>query len=136
MSDPTITCPSCKTEIKLTESLAAPLLESTRQQYERRLADKETEVGEKLKAERVRITEEEAKKARLLLSGDLDQKTQELTDVQEVLKQREGKLAEAQKAQADLIRKQRELDDAMREVDLTIEKKVQELLGSVKDKAK
>ena len=31
MSEPTIVCPSCKTEIKLTESLAAPLIESTRQ---------------------------------------------------------------------------------------------------------
>lgn len=30
MSEPTIICPSCKTEIKLTESHAAPLLESTR----------------------------------------------------------------------------------------------------------
>jgi hypothetical protein len=29
MSDQTITCPNCKTEIKLTESLAAPLLEAT-----------------------------------------------------------------------------------------------------------
>ena len=32
MTDPTITCPKCHAEIKLTESLAAPLLESTRQQ--------------------------------------------------------------------------------------------------------
>jgi len=28
MTEPTITCPNCKTEIKLTESLAAPLIES------------------------------------------------------------------------------------------------------------
>jgi hypothetical protein len=52
------------------------------------------------------------------------------------LKERDSKLAEAQKAQADLIRKQRELDDARREMDLTIEKRVQESLGSVRDKAK
>jgi hypothetical protein len=136
MNDPTITCPNCKTEIKLTESLAAPLLESTRQQYERRLADKETEAAEKLKVERTRISEEEAKKARLLLSADLEQKTKELTALQEVLKQRDEKLAEAQKAQAEIIRKQRELDDAKREMDLTIEKKVQESLDMIRDKAK
>jgi len=41
MIDPTITRPSCKGEIKLTESFAAPLLESTRQQYEKRISDKE-----------------------------------------------------------------------------------------------
>jgi len=30
MTEPTIICPNCRTEIKLTESLAAPLLEATR----------------------------------------------------------------------------------------------------------
>ena len=30
MTEPTIICPKCKAEIKLTESLAAPLIESTR----------------------------------------------------------------------------------------------------------
>lgn len=30
MTKPTIICPNCKTEIKLTESLAAPLIEATR----------------------------------------------------------------------------------------------------------
>lgn len=37
MSEPTIICPNCKTEIKLTESLAAPLIESTRHDYEERV---------------------------------------------------------------------------------------------------
>ena len=36
----TFTCPTCKTEIKLTESLAAPLIESTRRQFEQQLAQK------------------------------------------------------------------------------------------------
>jgi hypothetical protein len=31
MTDPTLTCPTCRTEIKLTESLAAPLIADTRQ---------------------------------------------------------------------------------------------------------
>ena len=41
MSDQTITCPNCKTEIKLTESLAAPLLEATRKEFERKITQKE-----------------------------------------------------------------------------------------------
>ena len=41
MTEPTITCPQCKTEIKLTESLAAPLVESTRRQFEQQLAKKD-----------------------------------------------------------------------------------------------
>lgn len=40
MSEPTIICPNCKTEIKLTESLAVPPIESTRRKYEKRLAQK------------------------------------------------------------------------------------------------
>lgn len=161
MIDPTITCPNCNTEIKLTESLAAPLIASTRQQFEKKIADKDAEVAkreaaikdqlaaiekakatieedvaEKLKAERKVIAIEEAKKAKVLLGADLDQKAKELTELQEVLKQRDEKLAEAQKAQADLIRKQRELDDAKREMDLTIEKRVQELLTTTREQAK
>ena len=57
-------------------------------------------------------------------------------ELQEVLKQHDEKLAEAQNAQAELIRKQCELDDAKRAMDLTIEKQVQESLGVVRDKAK
>ena len=51
MNDATITCPHCHTEIKLTESLAAPLLETTRQQYEKRLSDKDAEEIELIEQE-------------------------------------------------------------------------------------
>ncbi|MCH8243429.1 MAG: DUF2130 domain-containing protein, partial [Planctomycetes bacterium] len=161
MTEPTIICPSCKSEIKLTESLAAPLIEATRRKYEEKIAQKDAEVAKreaalreqkaalekaleaideqveaKVKSERQRIAAEEAKKARLAMTMDLDQKAKELTELQEVLKERNTKLAEAQKAQAELIRKQRELDDAKREMDLTIEKRVQESLGKVRDQAK
>ncbi len=161
MTEPTITCPNCKSEIKLTESLAAPLVEATRRQYEQKIAEKDAEVAkretalreqkaalekakeaideqveEKVNSERQRIAAEEAKKARRAMTMDLDQKAKELTELQEVLKERNTKLAEAQKAQAELIRKQRELDDAKREMDLTIEKRVQESLGKVRDQAK
>ncbi|MBX9791395.1 MAG: DUF2130 domain-containing protein [Pirellulales bacterium] len=125
MNEPTITCPNCKAEIKLTESLAAPLIESTRRQYE-----------DKLAAERRTIAAEEATKARRLLSADIEKQATEMAELQEVLADRNTKLADAQKAQAELIRKQRELDDAKREMDLTIETKVQESLTAVRNKAK
>ena len=47
MSEPTIICPNCKTEIILTELLAAPLIESTRRDYEKRLALKDTDIAKK-----------------------------------------------------------------------------------------
>jgi hypothetical protein len=66
----------------------------------------------------------------------LENKVRELGDLQEVLKARDEKLAEAQKAQVELIKKQRELDDAKRELDLTVEKRVQEGLDATRLKAK
>ncbi len=99
-----------KTEIKLTESLAAPLIESIRRQYEQRIAEKnaevakhelslrereealskareslEDQVAEKVRAERAKIVAEETKKARLALSTDLEQKTKDIADLQELL---------------------------------------------------
>ena len=53
-----------------------------------------------------------------------------------VLAERDTKLAEAQRAQADAIRKQRELDDAKRELDLSVEEKVQESLAAARAQAK
>ena len=161
MAEPTVLCPQCKIEIKLTESLAAPLLESVRRDYEQRLTQKdsdiaqreqalteraqslekakqtlEQQVAQKIAIERGRIVAEEARKAKLALGSELDQKIKEVKSLQDILKQNDAKLAEAQKAQADLIRKQRELDDARRELDLTIEKKVQADLSTEREKAK
>jgi hypothetical protein len=66
----------------------------------------------------------------------MDRKDKEVLELQEALKAKDSKLGEAQKAQAELIRKQRELDDAKREIDLTVEKRVQESLSTVCDKAR
>ncbi len=161
MSEPQIVCPNCHTEIKLTESLAAPLIAETRKRFEEQLAHKEAdfakreaglrqardeldkaraaideEVDKKLKVERASIAQSEAKKARLALAGDLEQKDRQVADLQQVLSANNVKLAEAQKAQADVMRKQRELDDARRELDLAVEKRVQEALVAVREKAK
>src|SRR3990172_7302631 len=161
MTEPMITCPKCQTEIKLTESLAAPIIESARREYEQRLAQKDADIAkretslskrekelahaketiddqvtEKLRQERAKIIAEEYKKAKLALATDLEQKTKEITDLQEVLKQQDAKLAEAQKAQAEFIRKQRELDDAKRELNLTVEKRVQDGLTATREQGR
>ena len=161
MAEPTVVCPQCKSEIKLTESLAAPLLESIRRDYELRLTQKDAdvakrekilherevtlqkareniddEVNHKLQQERLRIATEEQKKAKLALAHDLEQRNKEITDLQEVLRERDTKLAAAQKAQAEVLRRQRELEDARRELELTIEKRVLENLEAARNKAR
>lgn len=53
-----------------------------------------------------------------------------------MLKIRDAKLAEAQKAQADILRQQRELEDAKRELGLNVEKGIQQGLAATRDKAR
>ncbi|MDE2366128.1 MAG: DUF2130 domain-containing protein, partial [Betaproteobacteria bacterium] len=161
MTEPTITCPRCKAEIRLTESLAAPLIHATRQQYEQQLLQKDGEIAQReqgirekekqiaearrtlddqiasqvaaqLSTERNRVIAEESRKAKLASAAELDSKAREIAELQEVLKVREEKLATAQKVQAELAKKQRELDDAKRELELTIETRVQHGLNAVR----
>ena len=47
MTEPTIIYPNCKTEIWLTESLAAPLIAATRKQFERQLSQKDEAVAKR-----------------------------------------------------------------------------------------
>ena len=154
MNEPTIICPKCKAEIKLTESLAAPLVERTRKELEGRMAERESGLQEReaalrqarenmeeqltarIGAERTRIAAEEAKKAQAKTAGDLEQQAKEMAELKDLLKQKNAKLGEAQQAQAELIRKQRELEDARREMELTIEKRVQESLSATRDQAR
>lgn len=165
MTEPTIICPKCNSEIKLTESLAAPLIAATRQQFEQQLAQKDSDIAQReqamrekdkqltedkrqldtqvadqvaaqLTAERARIVSEESKKAKLASAAELENKARELAELQEMFKAHDLKLAEAQKAQAELIKKQRELDDAKRELELTVEKRVQEGLDATRLQAR
>jgi hypothetical protein len=161
MNEPQIVCPHCSTEIKLTESLAAPLIAETQKKFEQQLASKEAgfarretalrqtqedlakaremiddEVAQKLRSERASIAATEAWKARVAVADDLDQRDKQLAELRQNLVANNAKLAEAQQAQADMLRKQRELDDARREVDLSVEKKVQESLSAVREQAR
>src|SRR5690242_4700050 len=165
MTEPTITCPKCKVEIRLTESLAAPLINATRQQYEQQLLQKDGEIAKRekgirekekqiaearrtlddqiasqvatqLSTERNRVIAEESRKAKLANAAELDSKAREIAELQEVLKIRDEKLAAAQKVQAELARKQRELDDAKRELELTIETRVQHGLNATRAAAR
>jgi uncharacterized protein (DUF4415 family) len=123
MTEPILTCPTCRTTIKLTESLAAPLIEDIRRRYEDQLARKETEVAgreaairdqqaqiaaardaidaqvaAKVEQERGRIAAAEAQKAKRLVAIDVDAKVKEIADLNQVLKQRDVKLAEASRS--------------------------------------
>lgn len=161
MNEPTIICPHCKKEIKLTESLAAPLVDATRKEFEQRISKKDEElaareaqlrsqkeavekdknaieekIAERLKLERGKIAEEAKKQAKAVLGEELEQKVKAITDLQEVVKDRNEKLAAAQKEQAELVRKQTELDDKIRAADLAVAKGIQDGLATVRKQAR
>mgnify|MGYP003116112258 CR=1 FL=1 len=161
MEEPIIECPNCGTNIKLTESLAGPLVAATRSEFEAKLdaqkqkfearesaiKSKEVELAEAqtaldenvkelVKAERAKITDEEKRKAQLIANAEIEEKSKEVVELKELIKQRTEKLAEAQAVQAELLKKERLLDDAKRELDLTIEKRVQESIVAVRTAAK
>jgi hypothetical protein len=137
MTDPTITCPNCKTEIKLTESLAAPLVESTRRQYEQQLAAKDADIRQreaaiaraqesideqvetKLATARAAIVTAEAQKARTTVADEIARVQQEKTAVEELLEDRNAKLLAAQKTELDLRKERQQLQDEKDQFELT-----------------
>ncbi len=160
MTEPTIICPACKTEIKLTESLAAPLIAATRAQYERQLADKEAEynkreaalreqqaalaraevkldeqVQAKLKAERAAIAAQEAKKARDALADEIARTRQEKAETEQLLRQRDAKLAEAQKNELELRRERQRLQDEKDQFELDKQRAIDAERAKIRDAA-
>jgi hypothetical protein len=159
--EPILRCPNCNHEIRLTESLAAPLLAETRQRFQEQLASKDAEMARKvealrlereqlakareqveeqvsnrLAAERSQLIAAEAKKARDAAAANLQAKEAEAAELRRNLEVNNAKLAEAQQQQAELMRRQRALDDEKRELDLTVEKRVQESIGVIQIKAR
>jgi hypothetical protein len=133
------------------------LIRTAREQYERRIAQKEDDVARResvitaqraelttaveaieqqfisrLKIER-EIAADEAKKAQV---SELESKSQEVAHLQQELQERDHQLAEAQQARTEFIRKQQEFEDAKRQLDLQIETRVQESLSDIRHKAK
>ena len=159
--EPILQCPNCNHEIRLTESLAAPLLAETRQRFQEQLASKDAEMARKIEtlrlereqlaeareqveeqvsnrlaAERSQLIAAEAKKARDAAAADLQAKEAEAAELRRNLEVNNAKLAEAQQQQAELMRRQRALDDEKRELDLTVEKRVQASIGGIQIKAR
>lgn len=161
MTEPTITCPSCQADIKLTESLAGPLVEQTRRAFAEQLSAKdqlvakaqaevvsakqsveqerldiEATLSKRMDEARKQIAMDEAERAKRLIADDLEARDRQLAELAETLKAREEKLKASQAAEAEMLKKQRELDDKLREADLTVQRQVNEGLETVRAAAK
>lgn len=149
MAEPSLNCPACGENIKLTESLAGPLIESTRREFQEKIKAKdaalatqraalkeeqariektrnnlETEIAQGVAKERATIAAEESEKAKKIAALDIATKTKEAEELRAILADRETKLTESQAKQAELMKQQRELENAKREMEITIQTRV------------
>lgn len=161
MTEPTITCPKCQGEIKLTESLASPLVEQTRRAFAEQLSAKDAQIAKvqaeiaaektrleaqrrgidatlatRLDAERKKIIQDEAERAKRAMALDIEDKDRQVAELSEALKAREEKLRASQAAEAEMLKTKRELDDKLREFDLKVQQQVNEALETVRSSAK
>ncbi len=154
MSDPTLTCPECGTNIKLNESLAGPLLAEARSEFAEKLRQKNAEMAAaqaRLEAEqaaldaklkrgvenaRAEIAREEAKKAAEKSAQDIAAKAREAEALREALRDNESKLARAQEEQALIMKERRAIEEQKRELELTVEKRLAEEVEQIRAKAK
>jgi hypothetical protein len=142
MQEPTIICPKCKTEIKLTETLAGPLLEATKKQAAEDLAaaNKRAETIAASVGEAV-AREHNATKAAAITEARADA-YQAIEDAKATARLAElrasalsGKLQEAQQAQAAAVKREGELADKERELNLTIEREIAARTFTIRDHA-
>jgi hypothetical protein len=89
-----------------------------------------------LTAERAQLVAAESKKAREAAAAELQAKDAEAAELRATLLTNNAKLAEAQKQQAELMRQQRALEEEKRELDMTIEKRVQASISEIQIKAR
>lgn len=142
-NDAMVTCPKCKHEFKLADATAGPLIEEMRKDFEAQLRQQGEQATRDQNALRASIQKEAELKAKQSVKKDEEalraemsralEKTQQMA---EQLQEREAKLAEAQKVQADLLKKSRALDDERREMELTIEKRISEQLDAARGKGR
>lgn len=161
MNQPTFACPHCSGEIRLTESLAGPMLAELQQRFEREAAKKDAEldgeraklkaeaerlktaraesdrlVAEKLAAERETLRAEAAANARALLAADLEDQKRRLDLANETLKDREAKLKAARELEVALVKERSALEDQRQALEVTLQQRLAAEKTAIRDAAR
>lgn len=153
LNDTTLSCPKCGAEIRLTESLVAPFiaeekkrsdeklakvekeLRAKQNEVDKKMADFDAELQRRLKIERGQVAKEEAKKARLEFSNQIRAREEEVEELNRIVAERDKSLEQSVKERAALKRRERELDEQKREIELTVESRVNESIQQIRSKA-
>ena len=121
MSDFNVSCPHCGNPFELTEALAAPLLE-----VERNKAN--AEVTRRVEAERASIAKQAAANAVAELGA-------KLKAAEALAAEKDARLLMAQAAELEARRERERLDQERRELDLTVQRRVDAEKNAAADKA-
>jgi hypothetical protein len=113
MSDLKITCPTCSTDIELTEQLAGPLVADLKSKFTEQLAKREADTARA-------IVEAEAR-AKAAGKAEFDAETKALAAR---VKEQDEKLRAAQAVQASALKREQELKDKEAELELTVQKMI------------
>jgi hypothetical protein len=150
--------------MRVTESLAAPLIAAVERKYQQQIRDQQTalacreqevadrsaelekqaaeaerrmaeQVRARLEVERKQWTTQEAARAKQQVAAELDRQAGELKDRDARLESLTSKLKAAQEQEAEFLRQKRALDDERRELKLQVEKQVQQEIEAVRRQA-
>jgi hypothetical protein len=164
-NEQTVQCPQCGYEMKVTESLAAPLIAAVERKYQQQMRDQQTaiagreqevrnrsaelekqtldaeqrvaeQVRVRLDAERKQLAAQESERAKQSVAAELERQASELKDRDARLESLADKLKVAQEQEAEFLRQKRAIDDERRELKLQVERQVQQELESVRRQAK
>jgi hypothetical protein len=143
----TITCPNCGSPIEVSAALAAHVRDELSREFAAQTRRREAELAERedglLQRERAvdqeivkrlalaqeQLRQEEALKARQLMSL-------EFADLNEQLTETKTKLAEAQKTELDLRKERRALEDQKAELELSVQRRLDEERQAIREQAK
>jgi hypothetical protein len=124
MSDPTIKCPKCNAEFPLTDSLAAPLLEASRKNFEQQLVEQSAA-----------IAADADKRIRAALADDIAKANEEKTAAQQLLKDRDTKLAEARKNELELRQERQKLQEEKEQFELEKQRAIDAERAKIRESA-
>ena len=135
LQDPVIICPKCGSEVPLTAALAGPLVAATRAEMQAQVdAAQQAAKTAKMDADIAKAdierdikfkVSEEAARIRVSVTAEVSGEIAELRT----------KLTTAQQAQAEAVRKARELDERERELDLTVETRISDATSTIRSSA-
>ena len=150
MHDAIVKCPKCGAEVPLTESLAAPMVAAVRQEMQaqvdaaRKAADDAVYTANVIKNDATRKiasfeqevadrVSQDAKAIRIEAQREAAESVRAVHAEVEALR---TKLTDAQKAQAAALKRERELVDKERELDLTVEMRVTDGVDAARSAAR